>query len=153
MLVARLATVMPDAEGCMFSPDSGGGSLVAVCATPAVRDAVTALRIPIGEGLAGWVAANRHTIINSHADLDLGATTANRLGLKACTAMPVFALGDLAGVLSVYLPPSRRFSDADVRAVGALAQEIGLVIARQTHAFGGESRAIGPSADARALAS
>jgi len=52
------------------------------------------------------------------------------LGLLACTAVPVFALGNLVAVLSVYLPAPRGFSEADVRAVGALAQEIGLHFAQ-----------------------
>jgi GAF domain-containing protein len=91
--------------------------------------AALALRVPIGEGLAGWVAVNRHTIVNSHTDLDLGML-ASELGLGACTATPVFALGNLAGVLSVYLPAGRKFTDSEVRAVGAFSQMIGLVMAQ-----------------------
>ena len=44
--------------------------------------------------------------------------------------MPVFALGNLVAVLSVYLPEPRSFSDADVRAIGAMAQSIGTEIAK-----------------------
>src|SRR5262249_49706581 len=97
---------------------------------------VSTLRVLVGEGLAGWVAVNRHTIINSHADLDLGPL-GGEVGLEACTATPIFALGTLVGVLSVYLPDGRRFSPADVRAVGALAQMMGLTLAQQQFAIGG----------------
>lgn len=133
-LADRLSAAIPQAEACVFSPDAGGGYLVAAFATAGVRETAAPLRITVGEGLAGWVAANRHTIINSHADLDLGLA-AHDLGLRACTATPVFAFGDLAGVLSVYLPGERRFSDAEVRTVGAIAQEIGIALARRDPTF------------------
>ena len=90
--------------------------------------------MPIGEGLAGWVAVNRHTIVNSHADLDLG-DAARELGLGVCTATPVFALGDLRGVVAVYLPTPRRFSESEARAVGALAQMMGMTMAQQQFAI------------------
>jgi len=74
------------------------------------------------------VVVARHAIVNSEAALDLG-DAARALGLAACTATPVFALGTLACVLCVYVPHDG-FSDGEVRAIGALAQEIGLEIAR-----------------------
>ena len=52
--------------------DQAGESLVPAYATRAVHDVLTAAPVRFGEGLSGWVAANRHTIVNSHADLDLG---------------------------------------------------------------------------------
>jgi putative nucleotidyltransferase with HDIG domain len=121
--------LLPGAEACLFVPARDRDELYVACGTAAMPASVLALRVPIGEGLAGWVAVNRHTIVNSHADLDLGAL-ASELGLGACTATPVFALGNLAAVLSVYLPAGRRFSDNDVRAVGAFSQMIGLVMAQ-----------------------
>ncbi len=122
---------MPAAEACLFAmPGEGGRDELAVAhATPILADVVASLRIPLGEGIAGWVAANRHTIVNSNPDLDLG-DLAFGLGLHACTATPVFALGQLVGVLAVYLPQPRGFTDDDVRWIGALAQEIALDVAR-----------------------
>jgi putative nucleotidyltransferase with HDIG domain len=127
-LTEQLRQMVPGAEACFFAPADDSGQLRVACGTRAMSPDVFALRIPTGEGLAGWVAVNRHTIVNSHADLDLGAL-ARDLGVEACTAAPVFALGNLVGVLSVYLPAGRKFSESDVRAVGALSQMLGLTIA------------------------
>jgi putative nucleotidyltransferase with HDIG domain len=124
-LTARIAEAMPSAEACLFVPAADGSVLTVAYATPLVADAVAALRIRVGEGLAGWVAANRHTIVNSDPGLDLG-DAALHLGLRACTATPVFALGDLVGVLAVYLPQPRPFSEPEVRWIGRLAQELAL---------------------------
>ncbi|MEP7305969.1 MAG: HD domain-containing phosphohydrolase [Acidobacteriota bacterium] len=137
LLTEKLALIRPAAQACLFAPETGADFLVVAYATALVRDAVAPLRLRVGEGLAGWVAANRHTIVNSTPDLDIG-DAAVELGLLACTAVPVFALGNLVAVLSVYLPSPRGFSEADVRAVGALAQEIGLHFARfELEIFGG----------------
>jgi GAF domain-containing protein len=127
--------LVPGAEACFFTPDGDTGELVVTRATRALPASVMTLRVPVGEGLAGWVAVNRHTIVNSHADLDLG-DVARELGLGVCTATPVFALGELRGVVSVYLPSQRRFSESEARAVGALAQMMGMTMAQQQFAIG-----------------
>ncbi len=130
LIEARLAAALPGAEACVFAAPTGAEFLAVAYATPAVLPSVASLRVLVGEGLAGWVAVNRHTIANSHSDLDLGAA-ATDLGLQSCTATPIFASGDIAGVLSVYLPAPRRFSDAEIRVVGRLAQEVAMsLIAR-----------------------
>jgi len=131
----QVRRLVPGAEACFFTPDKDGGELVVARATRALPPPVMSLRVPVGEGLAGWVAVNRHTIVNSHADLDLG-DVARELGLGACTASPVFVLGDLRGVVAVYLPSPRRFSEGEARAVGALAQVMGMTMAQQQFAIG-----------------
>jgi len=125
---AALARTLPGSEGCLFAAAADCDSLVAVAATPKLQDAVRSLDPRLGEGLAGWVAANRYTIVNSTPDLDLG-DVAGELELRACTATPVFALGDLVAVLAVYRTERQSFSPADVRTIGILAQEIGIEIA------------------------
>lgn len=126
-LSAQLSAVVPSAEVCLFSPEEGTDALRAMYATPPISAVVAALNIRVGEGLAGWVAANRHTIANSQAGLDLGEA-ATAMGLKVCTATPVFAFGNLVGVLCVFAP--ERLSDDEVRCIGTLAQELGIDVAR-----------------------
>jgi putative nucleotidyltransferase with HDIG domain len=128
-LVSRCADTVPDAEACLFAPDGTGDVLLVATATRRLGDAVDGLKFRIGEGLSGWVATNRRTVVNSDPTLDFGDLSA-RLGLRSCVSTPVFALGDLVGVLSVYSPKTRGFSESDARLVGGLAQEIGLAIAR-----------------------
>jgi putative nucleotidyltransferase with HDIG domain len=150
----QVRRLVPGAEACFFTPDKEGGELVVARATRAMPAAVMSLRVPIGEGLAGWVAVNRHTIVNSHADLDLGGDVARELGLGACTATPVFVLGELRGVVAVYLPAPKRFSEGEARAVGALAQVMGMTMAQQQFAIGtGVIGDAGVSADAGVKAS
>ena len=61
--------------------------------------------------------------------MDVGEL-AGEWGLRSCTSTPVFARGDLFGVLTVYGTQAAGFSEHAVAAVGILAQEVGLMIAR-----------------------
>ena len=92
-----------------------------------LRKVVSTLNIRTGDGLAGWVAANRHTIANSDASLDLG---------DAATDTRPRRLHRDAGVRlrracrrSVRLSPGK-LPKTGCETIGALAQEIGLEIAR-----------------------
>jgi putative nucleotidyltransferase with HDIG domain len=135
-LTDQVRRALPEAEACLFMPTADGQELLVARLSKGLPASVESTRVLVGEGLAGWVAVNRHTIINSHADLDLGQL-AHDIGLGACTATPVFALGTLVGVLSVYLPEGRQFTPDEVRAVGAVSQMLGLTLAQQQFALGG----------------
>jgi putative nucleotidyltransferase with HDIG domain len=121
----RLNAAAPASDACVFAIDSHHDALVPVFNTPALKEAVEALGLRLGQGLSGWVAANRHTIVNSDPRLDFGDAAAG-LGLRACLSTPVFALGTVVGVLSVYTARPGGFSDDDVHGVGAIAQELAL---------------------------
>jgi putative nucleotidyltransferase with HDIG domain len=129
LFTERLPFIHPSAEACLFALGTDTDLLHVAHATTLVHDAVQTIRVRVGEGLAGWVAANRHTIVNSPPDLDIG-DEALSLGLRTCTAVPVFSLGNLVAVLSVYSLAQGGFGETQQRAIGALAQEVGAEIAR-----------------------
>jgi len=128
-LIRNRIVGLPGAEACLFTLNGHGDRLVVAYATGGLDDPARLTELPVGRGLSGWVAANRSTIRNSDPALDF-RELASKLGLGACTSTPVFALGELVGVLSVYLTKKNGFSDQDVRLVCSLGQEIGLKIAR-----------------------
>jgi putative nucleotidyltransferase with HDIG domain len=132
-LSVRVHEALPRAEACLFVPAHAGGELVLADATPRTHAAAARIRLQMGDGIVGWVAVHRHSVVNSDPDLDLG-DAAVTLGLRSCTVTPVMAFGELVGVLAVYLPQRRGFSDADVRVVGELAQELGWEALREMKA-------------------
>ena len=132
MLVApaalkRLTRQLPDAEACLLFLQAGTEGLTPADATPLVRSALETCTLRLGQGVSGWVAAHRYRIVNADPALDLG-DVAQRLNLRSCMSVPVFSIGDLVGVLTVYLPQPRGFSPREVHLVGVLAQEIGLEV-------------------------
>lgn len=129
LLRVRVAALVPHGEFCLFVPDGSGNQLWPIHASAALRPFVMSAQVHAGEGLAGWVFVNRHTIINSAPDLDFEEAS-QELGLKRCVSTPVFAFGTMAGVLSVYTRKAAGFTETEVRIVGAIAQELGLEFSR-----------------------
>jgi len=115
------------ADACLFAVVPGDDMLCVAHATAGLRDAVTQFQLPLGGGVSGWVAANRTTIRNVDPELDFGEM-AVRLAVTSCTCMPVFVRGELFGVLSVYLARTGELSENELRVVGTLTQELGLLL-------------------------
>jgi putative methionine-R-sulfoxide reductase with GAF domain len=91
---------------------------------------VEQLRIPLGAGVTGWVAAYRGTIRRADAALDLGSLAVT-LRVRGCVSSPLFVLGELRGVLTVYTSDAADLSDDLAGTIGSLAQEIGLLLAHE----------------------
>jgi len=86
---------------------------------------IRGLRISMGRRLSGWVAANRQTILNSDATLDLG-DTAKSLSppLRTCLSTPVLFNDELIGVLSLYSVDFDGFNDDHRRVIEIVARQI-----------------------------
>jgi len=88
---------------------------------------VGGLRIALGQRLSGWVAANRQTISNSDATLDLGeAAAAQSPRLRSCLSTPLILDAELIGVLTVYSAQVRAFSEDHTRIIEAIAKQVSI---------------------------
>ena len=89
--------------------------------------AILGLRIRPGERVSGWVAANRQTISNSDATLDLGqAALVVEPRPRSAVSTPVLGLqGDFQGVLTAYSPAIDVFTHRHVYAFEQLANTFG----------------------------
>jgi putative nucleotidyltransferase with HDIG domain len=86
---------------------------------------VRGMRIPLGQRLSGWVAANRQTILNSDPTLDLGdAARTHGSRLRSCLSTAIVLDEDLVGVLSLYSTSPDAFSDNHRRIIEAVARQI-----------------------------
>src|SRR5438552_14418982 len=63
-----------------------------------------ALRIPLGQGLSGWVAQNRKPIINGNPSVEPGYLNdpTKFSTLRSALALPLEGLGGVVGVLALY---------------------------------------------------
>jgi diguanylate cyclase (GGDEF)-like protein len=83
------------------------------------------LRIPLGQRLSGWVAANRKTIANSDPLIDLGEVA--RVvdpRLRSCLSTPLVLGDQLIGVLSLYSAQQDAFADDHRRVIEVVARQI-----------------------------
>ena len=125
LLGRRLDALLPGTEACLFAMDPARERLLPAFATPRLEAFAASVQFSSGEALSGWVAANRHAILNSDPRLDLGEL-ADTFGFSHCASTPIFALGTLVGVLTVYASRAERFSDEDGRCLGSIAQEVAM---------------------------
>ncbi|MEO5896451.1 MAG: HD domain-containing phosphohydrolase [Vicinamibacterales bacterium] len=120
-----LRRLVPHYAGVLFAYRSQSDDLCAVAASGELEPLVVGLRLQLGHRLSGWVAANRRTIRNSDAVLDLGEITkATSTRLRSCLSAPVIHNGQLAGVITVYSATTEAFSEDHERVIEALGTQI-----------------------------
>jgi putative nucleotidyltransferase with HDIG domain len=96
---------------------------------------VKGLRMDPGQRLSGWVAANRRTITNSDAALDLPEIARKTdPPLRNCLSTPLLVGEDLIGVLALYTSERDGFSDEQRDTLEAIAVQVAFGL-KQARAF------------------
>jgi putative nucleotidyltransferase with HDIG domain len=90
------------------------------------------LRIPVGEGLSGWVAENRKAILNGNPSVEPGYLNdpTKFTHLRSALAVPLEASSSVGAVLALYRAEPDNFSKDDLEAMLVLAPSIALAIER-----------------------
>ncbi len=124
-LGTQLCKMTPASLCAVYTHDVHTGELVLAHATGAAAGGLRGVRMAIGERLSGWVAANRQTISNSDAALDLAMIDPPvPVVFQSCLSTPLVAGEALVGVLSLYAEPSQAFQPADRRLVERTASPL-----------------------------
>jgi len=90
----------------------------------------SSLRIPMGRGLSGWVAANQKSIINGEASCELAhlGTAPHMTSVRLALSVPL-ADADLKGALTLYRAHDPLFSTEDARIVSTIAPKLSGAVA------------------------
>lgn len=90
----------------------------------------TSLRIPMGRGLSGWVAANQKSILNGEASCELAhlGTAPHTTSIRHALSVPL-ADADLKGALTLYRAQYPLFSTEDARIVSTIAPKLSGAVA------------------------
>jgi len=88
------------------------------------------LRIPVGEGLSGWVAENRKPIINGNPQVEPGYSTetGNLSALGSALSVPLEGLDGVVGVLTLYKAEKDAFTADHLRILLAVSSKMALSI-------------------------
>jgi two-component system, NarL family, sensor kinase len=133
--VARLIVEATATDVCFVHMlDDSGGSLTLTGATPPFDSSVGRIRLPLGEGISGWVASHRKpAVITEDKESDPRYRYFPELGGHGYTSMASVPMatrpGGLVGVLNVHTRERRVFSERDVR----LLTSIGSLVAGAMH--------------------
>jgi putative nucleotidyltransferase with HDIG domain len=92
----------------------------------------SSLKIPMGEGLSGWVAQNSKPILNGNPSVEPGYLNdpTKYSTLRSALAVPLEAAGSVVAVLALYRTRQDGFSRDDLKVLEAVGAGVGLMIAR-----------------------
>jgi putative nucleotidyltransferase with HDIG domain len=90
----------------------------------------SSLRIPIGEGLSGWVAQNAKPILNGNPSVEPGYLNdpTKYSSLRSALAVPLEGTSSVVAVLALYRVHSDAFSGDDLSVLLAVGSKLGLGI-------------------------
>jgi len=96
------------------------------------------VRIPVGQGFAGRVAARRHPIVIDDVDhADIINPLLREKGLKVVLGVPIEVEDKLLGVLHVGSLTERKFDDDDIRTLELVADRVAVPVV-QSQLYGAE---------------
>jgi putative nucleotidyltransferase with HDIG domain len=122
-----LEDLMPEVSGAWYVPDQATDQLAVAWAFGPNAESLCGIQIAMGDRLSGWVAANRQTIMNSGAALDLGERVhASNPPLSTCMSVPLMNGDTVAAVLTMY--GREPFDEAAGRLVEMIAPHIARVM-------------------------
>jgi putative nucleotidyltransferase with HDIG domain len=125
LIAKHLRRIVPSSLCVFYIHDSESHELVAAYASGEQSWVARGLRIPIGERLSGWVAANKRSIANSDPVLDLGETARTlEPPLRSCLSAPMSLGNHVVGVLTLYANPIEAYSDDHRRILESVAAQI-----------------------------
>jgi len=126
-----LRDLVPGATAAWYILDAAHDRLAVVDAVGPAAAALRGMTVGVGDRLTGWVAANRQVIVNSDASLDLGHRAATIApALAGCMSIPLVAGHALVGVLTLYAPERKAFSEDQGRLLQVIAPHVADAIAR-----------------------
>jgi hypothetical protein len=121
-----LRALSPDLVTMLSLYESTSDAVVVRYVSSKVHRTAVGLRIPLGERLTGWVAANHRAILNSDPALDLGddLKAAGGVRLESTLCMPIKGGSGFLGVLTLYTSGVRAFTDQHVSLVELVVPEL-----------------------------
>ncbi len=126
-LSVRTRELMGTDTATILLLDASGRELVATASSGLDEEVRQGIRIPIGEGFAGQIAATRRPLVIDHVDRN---TVVNQIlideHLKVMAGVPITVAGRVLGVLHVGHRSPREFTDDDIDLLRLVADRAGL---------------------------
>jgi GAF domain-containing protein len=90
----------------------------------------SSLKIPLGEGLSGWVAQNHKPILNGNPSVEPGYLNnpTEYSTLRSALAVPLEGSAEVAAVLALYRARQDAFSKEDLQVVETIVSPLGTAI-------------------------
>jgi GAF domain-containing protein len=131
IVAKHLRRLIPSSLCIFFFYDAKVDDLEASLAFGEAGSLVKGLRMPLGQRLSGWVAANQQTIVNSDPTLDLGEIArVVTPRLRSCLSTVLITDDGLIGTLTLYSAISDGFTENHRRVIETVAKQVSHALAR-----------------------
>ena len=139
-LLDRVRDILDADTAAVLLLDAPAGQLVATAARGIEEEVYQGMRIPLGRGFAGRVAAGKQPVaIEDVQDGDVVNPVLRQKGIRSLLGVPLLVGGRLLGVLHVGTLAPRHFRDVDVDLLQMVADRVAL--ATQARLYETERRA------------
>jgi phosphoserine phosphatase RsbU/P len=126
-LVSRTRELMAADTSAILLLEPSGRELVATAASGLEQEVRQGVRIPVGEGFAGRIAATARPLVIDHVDR---TTVFNKIlideHLAVMAGVPIMASGRVLGVLHVGSRTPRQFTEDDIELLRLVADRAGM---------------------------
>jgi signal transduction histidine kinase len=131
VLLPRIRDIL-EADTCaVLLVDEAANELVARAAVGIEEEVERGVRIPVGGGFAGRIAAERRPVILADVDhADVLNPILREKGIKSMLGVPLVVAGDALGVIHVGTLVHRRFTGDDVELLKLVAERVALAVER-----------------------
>jgi GAF domain-containing protein len=124
LLCVRLKKLVPHEAMAVYCPQ--GDDLVPEFVSGENFRLFSSLRIPLGEGLSGWVAQNHKAIVNGNPSVEPGyLNDPERYStLRSALAVPIEGMNGIIAVLALYRGQQDAFTAEDLQVVEVIGGEV-----------------------------
>ena len=131
VLLPRIRDILHTDTCAVLLLNDDGTELVARAALGIEEEVEQGVRIPLGRGFAGRVAATAQPVILDDVDhADVMNPILREKGIKSMLGVPLIVRGDVIGVLHVGTLTPRKFNRDDVELLGLVAERVALATER-----------------------
>src|SRR6185312_14463923 len=124
-LLDRVRTILKADTSAVLLLDDSGSNLVATAAQGIEEEVRQGVKVPVGTGFAGSIAAQRAPVVLDRVD---ATTVANSIlwekGIRVMLGVPLLAGGQLLGVLHVGRLESNSFTPGDEQLLQIVAERV-----------------------------
>jgi diguanylate cyclase (GGDEF)-like protein/putative nucleotidyltransferase with HDIG domain len=125
VIVKHLRDLVPVSLCALFLYQPDTDDIVAVHSSGTIGTSVNGLRLRLGTGVSGWVAANRKAAVDADPRLELARTQHPALdGLTRAYSAPLCVGETLVGVITLYSPSEGGYGEKDVRTLELLSPHL-----------------------------
>ncbi len=128
LVSSKLTKIIPWSACALFLSTSDGETLK--CRYAAGIDAPQLLNatLKVGEGLAGWVARNRRTLVNASPALSFEAVGLKTTRLKSAIVVPLYFDDAFIGSLALYHVDKDNYTEDHRRLIERIGEQAGAVL-------------------------